>query len=980
MRVPLGLSVLLFSTLASAQSSTTITEFPNAPGNPLAITAGSDGALWFTGGQIGRITKSGTITTFPCTFSPGCSIQSYGITNGPDGALWFTGTSSNSIWRITTDGTLTDYPVSLPSASGRPYQIAAGSDGALWFTEGFVSPLQLTRYVLRMTTAGVVTSYTTSGVPGGIIRGLDDGIWFSEALYEGNTAPIVYGSKIGRIDVTTGALTEYPVAADFIANGPDGAMWFTSGSSFGRITTQGIVTMFPGPGAPITGLTSGPDGALWFTEASTNKIGRITTSGVITEYPLPTANSAPTAITAGPDGSLWFTEQYANQIGKIGPVATVPLLITSAPFLYGAQGVPYSQAFAAAGGTAPYTWSVLSGSLPAGFTLSTAGVLSGTPSVSATSFFTLQVQDAAAATDTLSFVLTVNAATCTYSFTNVTGGAAIGPFAFPPSGGGGAFIRIAAGLGCPWNVSGVPAWIATTMDSTGPVGSISGSGNGDLMLSALPNYGPDSRSGSITIQGTAFPVSQQAGLIPSAGMMPHLAAEGGWTTTFTLVNKGSFDAATQLTLLANNGSPLVVPFSFPQQPSTGSPEESLAASVIGPNASWIAQASGPDNVPFVEGSASMSSAGAVDGFAIFHYGPSGQEAVVPLNGSGYAIPFDNTNGVTTGIAVQSNVGGTFSLVILDDSGNVIGNGSESLTVPPNGHISFVLSDQFPVTANRRGVVGLGNCPLPPTPGGCVPLQSLGIRYTPPGTLTTIPSLSSPSGGVMPHIASGGGWQTTFVIPNISPRRLALPDDPIPTAHVGLRFFDDQGNPLNLPLTFPQTGASMTVSSFGQDIPPNSTLWIQTSGDVGTALLTGSAQLTGADGFAIFRYNPNGQEAVVPIQGAPGSLIGASVLAFDNTSSTATGVAISNGSSHSVAVPVTIRDDQGNQLGTSTIFLTANGHQSFMLATQYSVTAGIRGTLEFAIPGAGTANAATMGVLGIRSPPQLTFTTLPALPK
>ena len=764
-------------------------------GNPVAITAGSDGALWFVGTQIGKITTSGTITTFPCTLSPGCSIPSYGITSGPDGALWFTDLSSHGIGRITTHGALTEFPLGS-QVYGSPYRIASGSDGAVWFTEAILSPLLLPRHVLRMTTAGFITSYTTSGVPGAIIHGLDDGIWFSEELYEGNTSPVGYGSKIGRIDVTTGALTEYPVAADFLANGPDGAIWFTSGSGFGRITTQGIVTMFPGPSAPVTSLTSGPDGALWFTESGANKIGRITTSGVITEYSLQTANSAPTGIAAGPDGSLWFTEQNANQIGRIGPVATVPLLITTFPLLYGAQGVPYSNAFAATGGMPPYAWSVLSGSLPVGLTLSRSGVVSGTPSVSATSFFTLQVQDAAAATDTLSIVLTINAANCTYSFTNATGGAAIGPFTFAPLGGGGAFINVAAGLGCPWNVSGVPNWITATEDSTGQAGSISGLGNGDLMLSALPNYGPDPRSASITIQGSSFSVTQQAGLIPFAGLMPHLAAEGGWTTTFTLVNKGSFDAATQLSLLDNNGSPLVVPFSFPQQPSTGSPEESTASSVIGPNASWIAQASGPSNVPFVQGSAAMSSAGAVDGFAIFHYGPSGQEAVVPFNGSGYAIPFDNTNGVTTGIAVQSNVGGTFSLVILDDSGNVIGSGSESLTVPPNGHISFVLSDQFPVTANRRGVVGLGNCPLPPTPGGCIPLQSLGIRYTPPGTLTTIPSLSSPSGGVMPHIASGGGWQTTFVIPNISPRHLGSPDDPIPTAHVGLRFYDDSGNPLS----------------------------------------------------------------------------------------------------------------------------------------------------------------------------------------
>jgi hypothetical protein len=196
----------------------------------------------------------------------------------------------------------------------------------------------------------------------------------------------------------------------------------------------------------------------------------------------------------------------------------------------------------------------------------------------------------------------------------------------------------------------------------------------------------------------------------------------------------------------------------------------------------------------------------------------------------------------------------------------------------------------------------------------------------------------------------------------------------------LNFYDDNGNPLVLPLTFPQTGATMNASSVSQTIPGNGSLIIQTSGDVGTALLTGSAQLTGVGGFAIFRYNPNGQEAVVPLQSAPTSTSNAYLLAFDNTNKIATGVAISNGSAQTVTVPVLIRDDRGNLLGTSSLQLPANGHASFMLAVQYPATANIRGTLEFDIPGAGTSNAATIGVLGIRSPPALTFTTLPALPK
>ena len=105
-----------------------------------------------------------------------------------------------------------------------------------------------------------------------------------------------------------------------------------------------------------------------------------------------------------------------------------------------------------------------------------------------------------------------------------------------------------------------------------------------------------------------------------------------------------------------------------------------------------------------------------------------------------------------------------------------------------------------------------------------------------------------------------------------------------------------------------------------------------------------------------------------------------LLAFDNANGTATGVAVANASTQMVNVPVTLRDGTGTQIGTGSIPLAANGHSSFMLASQFPVTAGIRGTVEFDTPGFGSATPAQISVLGIRSPPALTFTTLPPLAK
>jgi len=55
--------------------------------------------------------------------------------------------------------------------------------------------------------------------------------------------------------------------------------------------------------------------------------------------------------------------------------------------------VPYSATLSASGGTAPYTWAIASGSLPAGLSLSASGVIAGTPLSAGSSKVTLNVTD-----------------------------------------------------------------------------------------------------------------------------------------------------------------------------------------------------------------------------------------------------------------------------------------------------------------------------------------------------------------------------------------------------------------------------------------------------------------------------------------------------------------------------------------------------------------------------------------------------------
>ena len=61
-------------------------------------------------------------------------------------------------------------------------------------------------------------------------------------------------------------------------------------------------------------------------------------------------------------------------------------------------GKAYSVQLLASGGTAPYIWSIQSGVLPTGLTLSTAGLILGTPTNVGTWTFTVLVTDSSTPT------------------------------------------------------------------------------------------------------------------------------------------------------------------------------------------------------------------------------------------------------------------------------------------------------------------------------------------------------------------------------------------------------------------------------------------------------------------------------------------------------------------------------------------------------------------------------------------------------
>jgi hypothetical protein len=115
------------------------------------------------------------------------------------------------------------------------------------------------------------------------------------------------------------------------------------------------------------------------------------------------------------NGTFSFTVQVGDS--KAQSVSTVlsltinppALVITTSALPNATQGIAYTTALAASGGTPPYTWSVIAGSLPGGLTLaSNTGVISGSSNVNGTFSFTVQVADARAQNANAALSLTIN--------------------------------------------------------------------------------------------------------------------------------------------------------------------------------------------------------------------------------------------------------------------------------------------------------------------------------------------------------------------------------------------------------------------------------------------------------------------------------------------------------------------------------------------------------------------------------------------
>ncbi|QHN05215.1 Ig domain-containing protein [Granulicella sp. WH15] len=257
-----------------------------------------------------------------------------------------------------------------------------------------------------------------------------------------------------------------------LGNPPAGSVGVAYSATLTASGGTGPLTLSIGPGSlpaglsfnAATGVISGTptaDGASTFTVQVTDASS------------VPYTATVQKTITIGAGGSQTLTVVNGNP-----PVGTV--------------GTAYTTSLSAMGGTLPYTWSVASGTLPAGLTLSPTGVISGTPTAKGVSTFTAQAKDATGATATGVVAITINPAstsTLQIPVTTLPGGTVNVPYSAPitVTGGTGPYTctltsgTLPAGLtlsptcqvtGTP-TTAGTSTFTVTATDSSNPAQSVS---------------------------------------------------------------------------------------------------------------------------------------------------------------------------------------------------------------------------------------------------------------------------------------------------------------------------------------------------------------------------------------------------------------------------------------------------------------------------------------------------------------------------
>lgn len=700
---------------------------PTAGGNSVTITgkafsgvASSGGVAFGSNGATYTVNSDTQITA---TAPPGSGTVNVAVTS-PQGTNANSG--SNAYTYVPPPTVTAISPTTGPTAGGTTVIITGtdltdatsvtfGATAAIFTVDSstqitVTSPAGTGTVDVRVTTSGGTSSISAS----------DQFTYVSPPVANAVSATVAYNSNNNSItlNITGGVPTSVSVAS-----GASNGTAVASGLSITYTPTAGYsgadsftytATNAGGTSAPATAsITVSPPAPVANSVSATvaygstnNPITLNITGGAATSVAVASAASHGTAVASGTSitytpaaaygGPDSFTYTATNGTGTSAP-ATVSITVNAPTISYapsnppnGTAGVAYSQSIASAsGGTGPYTYTVVSGSPPAGITLNSNGTLTGTSSVVGTANFSVRATDSSSATapatgpyssSNQSLALTISAPTITMApgtLPNATVGTAYSQ-TLTASGGASPYTYVVT-------AGALPAGLAVNLNSGALTGTATAAGSFNFTVTATDN-GSFTGSQAYALQVNAPTLSLLPNTLPNptAGVAySQSVTAGGGTSPYTYaLTAGALPSGLSLSAggVISGSATATGTFNFSitatdSSTGTGAPFTAMHAYTLVVSAPTITVT--PSTLPNGAVDAAYSQSLTAGG-GLAPYGYAVTSGALPTG-----LMLGNTSGVLSGTPTAT---GTFNFTVTaTDANSFTGSQAYSVTITPSAN-------------------------------------------------------------------------------------------------------------------------------------------------------------------------------------------------------------------------------------------------------------------------------------------------------
>jgi sugar lactone lactonase YvrE len=374
---------------ASPSTTQTIMLSGTAQSAGVAPSFTSGVSTTFTVGQSGSFPVTATGTPTPTftelgTLPAGVTLSTSGILSGTPGT-----------------GTAGSYPITITASNG------VSPDATQYFTLTVDQAPAITSGTGTTFTVGTAGSFTvtTSGSPTASLSesgALPSGVSFVD---NGNGTATLAGTPAAG---TGGAYSITITAKNGVGSNATQSFTLTVDQA-PAITSANSATFTVGVAGSFTVTTTG------YPTPGLSESGALPSGVSFTDNGNRTATLAGTP-AAGTGATYSITITAKNGVGSNATQpftltvqnATGTITLSPASMPAGTVGSSYRQTVTASGGKAPYRYTISSGTLPSGLSLTTAGVLSGLPVANGTFGFTIKATDAKGATGSQAYTLVIN--------------------------------------------------------------------------------------------------------------------------------------------------------------------------------------------------------------------------------------------------------------------------------------------------------------------------------------------------------------------------------------------------------------------------------------------------------------------------------------------------------------------------------------------------------------------------------------------